>query len=279
MFLSRHVFTATLRLTPRGLLRGQKPLSQAPNVGPRSINTERNAGRGPRPSQPPARGPASPPPGAASPEQERGNREGREGNAFFLFQFFTQIFLPSPPSLICVKEKNTEGSNDDLTVPTAAWAATGSGGENRRGSRPSPWRPRVSLWRPGAGDHSSEDGARGDRAGACGRARTLESSSSAGRRENGETRTPRGLLEPGQGTPGATCALSTGAPPGRTEIDFQEASSLAHMLSCVRTLLENQRGTKAVDLYTPLSTTTGLGGVGRVRDAGAAGLDAGLGFG
>lgn len=145
MFLSRHVFTATLRLTPRGLLRGQKPLSQAPNIGPRSINTERNAGRGPRPSQPPARGPASPPPGAASPEQERGNREGREGNAFFLFQFFTQIFLPPPPSLICVKEKNTEGSNDDLTVPTAAWAATGSGDENRRGSRPSVETPREPL--------------------------------------------------------------------------------------------------------------------------------------
>lgn len=180
-----------------------------------------------------ARGPASPPPGAASPEQERENREGREGNAFFLFQFFTQIFLSSPPSLICVKEKNTEGSNDDLMVPTAAWAATGSGGENRRGSRPSPWRPRVSLWRPGAGDHSSEDGARGDRAGACGRARTLESSSSAGRRENGETRTPRGLLEPGQGTPGATCALSTGAPPGRTEIDFKkQAPSLTCSAVC-----------------------------------------------
>lgn len=51
------------------------------------------------------------------------------------------------------------------------------------------------------------------------------------------------------------------------------------MLSRVRTLLENQRGTKAVDLYTPLSTTTGLEGIGRVGDAGAAGLDAGLGFG
>lgn len=95
-----------LRLTPRGLLRGQKPISQAPNVGPRSINTERNAGRGPRPSQPPARGPASPPPGAASPEQERGNREGREGNAFFLFQFFTQNFSsPIPIAYLCKVEK------------------------------------------------------------------------------------------------------------------------------------------------------------------------------
>lgn len=142
-----------------------------------------------------------------------------------------------------------------------------------------PWRPRVSLWWPGAGDHSSEDGARGDRAGACGRARTLESSSSAGRRENGETRTPRGLLEPGQGTPGSNLRSVYRSPVWKNRNRLQEASSLAHMLSRVRTLLENQRGTKAVDLYTPLSTTTGLGGIGRVRDAGAAGLDAGLGFG
>lgn len=118
-------------------------------------------------------------------------------------------------------------------MPTAAWAATGSGGENRRGSRPSPWRPRVSLWWPGAGDHSSEDGAEATEPGRVGALGPSRAAAPPGAVRTGRPGHPAASSNLDRGPPGATCALSTGAPSGRTEIDFKkQAPSLTCSAVC-----------------------------------------------